>query len=187
MLSFNVDADALGLKIEKVTQAATRAFNAAVLDAWHEVLDSTPERSGFLRASWYVRINGSPGSHPARPSLARKSRIDYARPWRRLPMQGARKNAYDEEWGMGEAGKYVGIGVFENRTGPREVRSRDIGVRQTVEFINTAPTSKGAKHAYLPTVDAQIGFEALAQARAAKVFRSTFQKRMRAELRRRGK
>lgn len=173
MLSIDVSGKNLDVKVEQVTATVQRALTQAITESFRGVLAVTPEDTGFLRASWYLSINGDPGDHPDPPSERLKALYDRGRtdrPYRRLPMTGARANVFDEKFVQEPS--YPGpkpAPEFAARWGAGFDRSRPFAFRShVIEFRNTA--------SYATLVDDEVGFQIEAREAAERRMRGALRK-----------
>jgi hypothetical protein len=77
MLTFKVDARRLKRKFEGVNAAVEERVGEAFELGYTVLVGMTPMDTGFLKASWYQSVGGSPGSHPNPPDEVMKSKLRY--------------------------------------------------------------------------------------------------------------
>lgn len=85
MLALDMDLKGLNAQIDRTILRVRQAALDAMMRAFREVIEATPEDTGFLRASWYVVVDGRRSADPPPPDYDLKREHDYGRPFRSLP------------------------------------------------------------------------------------------------------
>lgn len=108
MIRISLDTKLLNDKVDTARRYARLTTIQAVEDAYYAAVEATPETTGFLRASWYIKADGVPSRHPNSPDRDAKRMVADLRPFRRLPLAGPRRNVFvaDEDVPYEEAGPY---------------------------------------------------------------------------------
>jgi hypothetical protein len=137
MINVKFDARRLKRRFEEVEQAVVEAVGVAFEEGYSALISETPEDTGFLRASWYKTVGGSPGDgHPNPPDAAAKAKLKY--PHGRY---GPFVSGYEQA--------AAGAGAADYNVGQQVGRSVNIAVAK-VTWRNTAPYAERLDSGNMP-------------------------------------
>lgn len=156
MITVQLDSKGIEAQIDAVRGRIRATTAHALINGFAATVRSTPEDTGFLRASWFISVDGNPSSHPNPPSADLKAT---------LPYKSGRHGDFVAVYEAMIASADIGFSSFGGRDSAGRFQSAAFSI-QTISYINNAP--------YVDKIDVKYSLEDKATLRASDAIHNTF-------------
>lgn len=156
MINIQLDSKGIEARIDAVRGRIRATTARALVNGFTATVRTTPEDTGFLRASWFISVDGNPPTHPNPPSAELKAT---------LPYKSGRHGDFLAVYEAMIASADIGFSSFGGRNAAGQFQSAAFSI-QTISYVNNAP--------YVDKIDVKYSLTDKATVRASAAIHNTF-------------